>query len=235
MKDVLWLLWILLALLIVIVLIVWTKITLFVDLHHVRDNDYYRVRLRAWFGLIRYTYEIPVVKVKKDSPRLLVEKKKGMGDQGKEDENSWSDYSVEDGLSMLENAKQFLEQVVGFHKIFRRFLQKVTVRDIKWHSRFGLGDAALTGILTGAVWSAKGSVVGIISRYMKLKDMPVMSVTPVFQHLWSETVFECIISFRVGQAILVGLRTLRYWRHTSKKRRKRWKSSNKNKTHSVKT
>ena len=35
----LWLLWILLALLIVIVLIVWTKITLFVDLHHVRDND----------------------------------------------------------------------------------------------------------------------------------------------------------------------------------------------------
>ncbi|WVE36442.1 DUF2953 domain-containing protein, partial [Priestia megaterium] len=115
----LWLLWILLALLIVIVLIVWTKITLFVDLHHVRDNDYYRVRLRAWFGLIRYTYEIPVVKVKKDSPRLLVEKKKGMGDQGKEDENSWSDYSVEDGLSMLENAKQFLEQVVGFHKIFR--------------------------------------------------------------------------------------------------------------------
>lgn len=80
-----------------------------------------------------------------------------MGDQGKEDENSWSDYSVEDGLSMLENAKQFLEQVVGFHKIFRRFLQKVTVRDIKWHSRFGLGDAALTGVLTGAVWSAKGA------------------------------------------------------------------------------
>lgn len=63
-----------------------------------------------------------------------------MGDQGKEDENSWSDYSVEDGLSMLENAKQFLEQVVGFHKIFRRFLQKVTVSDIRWHSRFGLGD-----------------------------------------------------------------------------------------------
>ena len=62
----------------------------------------------------------------------------------------------------------------------------------------------------------KGGIVGIISRYMKLKDMPVMSVTPVFQHLWSETVFECIISFRVGQAILVGLRTLRYWRHTSK-------------------
>ena len=72
----LWLLWILLALLIVIVLIVWTKITLFVELHHVRDNDYYRVRLRAWFGLIRYTYEIPVVKVKKILHVCLLKRKK---------------------------------------------------------------------------------------------------------------------------------------------------------------
>ena len=52
----LWLLWILLALLIVIVLIVWTKITLFVDLHyfHVRDNDSLQIEFKAWFGLIRY-------------------------------------------------------------------------------------------------------------------------------------------------------------------------------------
>ena len=52
------------------------KITLFVELHHVRDNDYYRVRLRAWFGLIRYTYEIPVVKVKKILHVCLLKRKK---------------------------------------------------------------------------------------------------------------------------------------------------------------
>lgn len=54
------------------------------------------------------------------------------------------------------------------------------VSDIRWYSCFGLGDVVLIGVFIGVVWFVKGGIVGIISCYMKLKDMFVMSVIFVF-------------------------------------------------------
>ncbi|TYR82151.1 DUF2953 domain-containing protein [Priestia megaterium] len=230
-----WVSWILLGLSVLLVIIILTKITVFVDLRHAKENDYYRVTFTAWFRFIRYTYEIPVVKIQKDSPTLLVEEKQGFGEDGKEKKDSWKDYSIDDGFSFLEGTKQFLEHVTNFYTIVKNFLRHVSIRELKWHTRVGVGDAALTAITVGAIWAGKGSVIGIISRYMKLKDNPTLTVVPVFQKVWSETVFQCIISFRCGQAILVGLRLLKHWRRTSKSYKSRNSVLEKNKTHSAKT
>nr|WP_247600489.1 DUF2953 domain-containing protein [Priestia flexa] len=206
-----------------------TKITVYIDLRHVKDNDYYRVTFMAWFKLIRYTYEIPVVKLQKESNTLLVEEKSRVGENTNKDK--WKDYSVEDGLNFLEDGKQFLEHVVGFHTIFQKFLNRVAVKNLKWHTRVGLGDAALSAILVGVVWSAKSGVVHLLDRYMRLKNPPTMTVVPVFQQMWSETIFQCIISFRLGQAILVGLRLVKHWRKIPRF----YKPESESKAHSVKT
>ncbi|WP_110114116.1 DUF2953 domain-containing protein [Bacillus sp. CGMCC 1.16541] len=195
-----------------LLLIIFTKITILINVNHIKNNDYAKVTLSAWFGLIRYTYEIPVVEIQKDSPTVVVEEEKGAGDQGSEKNKAWKDYSVNDALDFLQDTEQFLKHVVGFHKIVRRFLKTVSVKEIKWHTRFGLGDAAYTGMAVGLGWTIKNGVIGIISQYMKLKDRPNMSITPVFQHMWSEVIIECIISFRIGHAILAGFRTFKYWR-----------------------
>ncbi|WP_348771254.1 DUF2953 domain-containing protein [Priestia flexa] len=229
MKKVIWVSWIIAILLVLVFIVMVTKITVYIDLRHVKDNDYYRVTFMAWFKLIRYTYEIPVVKLQKESNTLLVEEKSRVGENTNKDK--WKDYSVEDGLNFLEDGKQFLEHVVGFHTIFQKFLNRVAVKNLKWHTRVGLGDAALSAILVGVVWSAKSGVVHLLDRYMRLKNPPTMTVVPVFQQMWSETIFQCIISFRLGQAILVGLRLVKHWRKIPRF----YKPESESKAHSVKT
>lgn len=228
-KKVIWVSWIIAILLVLVFIVIVTKITVYIDLRHAKDNDYYRVTFMAWFKLIRYTYEIPVVKVQKDSNTLLVEEKSGAGENTNKDK--WKDYSMEDGLNLLEDVKQFLEHVVGLHTIIRKFLSHIAVRNLKWHTRVGLGDAALSAILVGVVWSAKSGFVHLLDQYMRLKDPPRMTVVPAFQKMWSETIFQCIISFRLGQAILVGLRLVKHWR----KMPRFYKPESESKAHSVKT
>jgi len=228
-KKVIWVSWIIAILLVLVFIVMVTKITVYIDLRHAKDNDYYRVTFMAWFKLIRYTYEIPVVKFQKESNTLLVEEKSRAGENTNKDK--WKDYSVEDGLNFLEDGKQFLEHVVGFHIIFQKFLNRVAVKNLKWHTRVGLGDAALSAILVGVVWSAKSGVVHLLDRYMRLKNPPTMTVVPVFQQMWSETIFQCIISFRLGQAILVGLRLVKHWRKIPRF----YKPESESKAHSVKT
>ena len=49
-----------------------------------------------------------------------------------------------------------------FIEFFAHFLKKVNVTELEWHSTMGVGDAALTGMLTGALWTIKGSIIGMI-------------------------------------------------------------------------
>ncbi|HAQ08870.1 MAG TPA: hypothetical protein DCR24_15690, partial [Bacillus bacterium] len=62
------------------------------------------------------------------------------------------------------------------------------------------------------IWSVKGGLIGVLSHYMKLKDMPVISITPNFQYAITQTSFKCIFQVRVGHAILAGIKLVKYWK-----------------------
>ena len=76
----------------------------------------------------------------------------------------------EDLLNGFKDMEKLLKHVVSFHRIVRHFLKKVNVTQVEWHTIIGTGDAALTGMLTGAVWAVKGSIIGMISHYFKLQS-----------------------------------------------------------------
>ncbi len=48
-------------------------------------------------------------------------------------------------------------------------MRKVTVKQFEWHSMIGVGDAAHTGMISGAIWTLKGSIVGIIKSLFKIE------------------------------------------------------------------
>ena len=112
----------------------------------------------------------------------------------------------------MHDFKELLQHVISFHRIVRYFLRKVSVRKLEWHSVIGVGNAALTGTLTGALWSVKGGVLGVISNYMRLKDMPNLSITPSFQKAYSQTQLSCMIQFRIGYAMVAGLKLVKFWK-----------------------
>lgn len=200
----------LLTVLILIILI--TKVKIFLDYFHGNDNDHLKITIKAWGGLIKYKVEIPVIKVDDNSPTIVAEQKISTGP----DENMKQDKTTQVGktdlLNSLNDFKQLLTHVAGLHKIIRDFLSKITLRKIEWHTLVGVGDAAATGVIMGAFWAVKGGVIGLLSHYMKLKDMPVMSITPSFQHAVSITSFKCMIQVRVGHAILAGIKLVKYWK-----------------------
>lgn len=59
-----------------ITLFLFMKITIIADIRHVGHDDEISLKLRAMFGLLKYTYKIPLIKVDPDGPNLLLKKKK---------------------------------------------------------------------------------------------------------------------------------------------------------------
>lgn len=190
-----------------------TKLTITISLYHGNDNDQITIKFRAWFGLIKYKLEVPLIKLDDDGPNIVFEEKteKGKEGQGKQNDKLKKE-TPEEILTSFKNFRELLSHIVGLHRIVRKFFNKVKVFDIKWQTVFGTGDAALTGTMTGLLWGAKGGIISIVSQYMRLQSMPQLAVVPSFQKAVIQTDFSCIITFRVGHAILAGIKIIKFWR-----------------------
>ncbi|QDP40864.1 DUF2953 domain-containing protein [Radiobacillus deserti] len=103
-----------------------------------------------------------------------------------------------------------------------KLLRPVKIHRFHWISRIGVGDASITGMLTGAVWGMKGTVLHYVSKHMTFKKKPTLQVIPLFQHTYSMTKLECMVSIRVGQAIYAFIQFMK----STKKQRKQVQTSN---------
>jgi uncharacterized integral membrane protein len=211
-RKVKWLLIAVIALIILLILIMVTKLKVLFHFYHGNDNDHVKIQFKAWFGLIRYKIEVPLIKVDDNSPTLVVEEKKAAGTQEDATNKETKQFSAKDLINSLHDTKEVINHIVSLHRIIRKFLSHVTIRKLEWHTFAGTGDAAHTGMLTGALWAIKGSIIGLISHYTKLKAPPDITVTPHFQFAVSQTAFSCMIHFRVGHAMLAGIKLIKYWK-----------------------
>jgi hypothetical protein len=187
------------------------KITVIFDLKHVGDDDEIKIKLKAIFGLLKYTIKIPLVKVDPDGPNIIIKEEKSLSETSEPKEID-EKISPNDMLESIKDLKELTEHVVHLNTIIRKFLSHVHITRFEWHSQLGTGDAATTGMIIGPGWTIKGSAVGIISSYMKLKSRPSLSIEPNFNQMSSKTMLSCMLHFRTGHAIVAGLRLLKYWR-----------------------
>lgn len=201
-----WLLIVLIILLFLIILIILTKITIHLTYRHHNDDDHLIVELRALFGLIRYQKSIPLIKVDDDSPSIIVKGK------GPDESESQSKITSHDVLKSLKNYRDILEHVFQLHTIVKKFLKKVSVKKLEWYSAIGIGDAANTGTGCGALWAIKGSIVGLISHYFNVEEMPKLMVYPNFQQVIVQTELSCMFQFRIGNAMLAGIKLVKFWK-----------------------
>lgn len=213
-KGVRMLIWIVILVGIVLLLflmIIFTRITVHFYYHHQQVDDEMIIRLSAWFGLIRYTIDVPLIKVDTETASIEVKEETHLGKGGMTKEKD-KKYSLEDIFNSFHDTYELLKHVVGMHKIVRRFLAKMEIKELEWHSNIGLGDAAHTGMVVGAGWTIKGGIVGFMSHYTKMQTTPVLTITPYFQMNVSQTLIKCMIRFQIGHAILAGIRTVKYWK-----------------------
>ncbi|WP_227936591.1 DUF2953 domain-containing protein [Alkalihalobacillus deserti] len=200
------------GLILLFIVIAITKVKINCQYRHNQDDDLLEVIVTIWKIKV-YTFSAPIIKIDSDSATILVEEEQEIaGVQSKKK----LPITPELILGKLRWLRDFIDHVIGLHKIVRRFLKKVSVNKFTWHTDIGVGDAAYTAQLAGAVWTLKGSIIGMIGNTMRIKLMPKLSITPQFQAVVSHTYFSCIFSFRIGHAIVAGLMLLRHWKRRPK-------------------
>ncbi|MBB5324483.1 hypothetical protein HNQ34_001580 [Anoxybacillus tepidamans] len=187
------------------------KLSITIFFQHAQDDDECRITTKALFGLVRYTVRIPLIKIDKQSPGIVVAHKETVKNVS-ESSLKRTKYNPREIIHSFKEAKEFAQHVVHLHVIVRKFLSHVSVTKLEWQSKIGTGDAAETGMIVGIGWSLKYGLAALISKYMSLKTVPFLSITPSFQQAVSETKFICMIHFRIGHAMIAGMRIVKYWR-----------------------
>jgi hypothetical protein len=207
-----WLYISLFILFILLLIILFTKLTIFINYYHHNDNDDLKIEFKVW-GIVKYKLNVPLIKIDDNSPSLVIKGNTQMGEAPENQSETKAKQIVpDDVINNLKNVKEIIQHVVSMHVIVRKFMRKVSVKQFEWHSLVGVGDAAHTGMISGALWTLKGSILGIVSHYIKLKEMPNLSVTPHFQFTIIQTRLSCIFQFRIGHAILAGLKLIKFWK-----------------------
>ena len=192
------------------------KLRIKVDILHNEENNHIKIKMMVLFGLISYTYKVPLIKVDEENLSLVVKSETLAGSSAEKTTTSEQKTRItpHDVMEKIRQAKEFLEHVVYLRGIVKKFVNHITIHRLEWSSSFGLGDAAQTGMATGTLWALKGGIVGILAHYMRLKSKPVIAITPFFLENVVRTKVICIFSFRIGYAILGGLRVVKYWKST---------------------
>lgn len=197
-----------LLLLLLLPLLLFIKIKIFISYAHNGKDDELTLRIQV-LRFIKYKVQLPMLAVDDESPSVVYEEKRE-GPLGKKEIKE--KFTVQRFIDDLRLLQRFLKHVVGFHTIVRKFMKKTSIDDFHWTTKIGTGDAALTGSASGVIWGIKGNALGIITNYMKLKTTPEIEVLPDFQQMMLKTTFKCMVSFRLGHAMLAGLKVLRHWK-----------------------
>lgn len=92
-------------------------------------------------------------------------------------------------------------------------------KELRWVTRLGAGDAALTGVLCGLLWAFKGTVFGVLAERMTFARRPLVRILPDFQAVAFRTSFRCIVEARLWEIIRTGAGMLR------RKRGAAWRTS----------
>lgn len=168
------------------------------------DNERLLVDFKTLFGLLRYRYEIPVIKF-----RWL----EGVTTQTEQvDRNEAKKLKEQNSMITRKTVMHFYKKtklleanVAGFSKWLTDSLSHVHCTKVRWVTNIGIGDAAETAVITGMAWAIKTSFLGFIFKFIDLNTMPQLAVNPQYNRPQFSTELLCILKFRLGYAIIAGL------------------------------
>lgn len=208
-----WVFIILLMIFLLLLLLLYSKLKIHIHYYHAQDNDELIIQFKGFFGLFRYKINVPIIKFDEDSPSIITKKKVEKPAKGNNENVEKEQYTLQDFIHTIQDMKKLTHHIVDLYsKIIREFFKKITITKLHWESTIGVGDAAYTGIAVGALWAAKGSLIGIITHYFHVPEVPKISINPHFQKVITQTSFTCMIQFRVGHAIFAGIKVFKHWR-----------------------
>jgi hypothetical protein len=204
-----WILIILAIFLFLFIILMFSTLHIAIHFVHRNDNSDIQITMRM-YRIFKYKLHIPLVHIdaQDHSIQIKEEKQSSIG-RKKEKKKDISFKKLKNQYLMFQNT---LRHVRNLYRILAQFLKKIKISHLEWHSAVGLGEASSSAVAAGTVWGIKGIVLQLINTFFRLKGTPSISVVPVFQGMHSETRLSCMVSFKIGHAIVVMLKILKSWR-----------------------
>ncbi|WP_379965408.1 DUF2953 domain-containing protein [Ectobacillus sp. sgz5001026] len=199
-----WFILVLILLLTLFLVLFITTISIKLMAFYSEEKQQLHVQVRIFF--IRYTFDVIA----------LVKKFQKKETKSRENDTKQDMPHEPFLLYTIEKISDMIKSMVDIHTISKDFFRKVKVKQFSWCSYIGTGDAASTGLFSGFIWSVKGLMVGILSTYTKVKTLPKLAVTPVYDGTLTISELTCIFSFRTFHLLYFVLCLFRYMhkRHT---------------------
>ncbi|MDI6707153.1 MAG: DUF2953 domain-containing protein, partial [Bacillota bacterium] len=83
--------------------------------------------------------------------------------------------------------------------------ERITVKELSWETSLGTGDAAVTGMAVGLMWTLKTAVISILDTRLRNLTLGAVEITPSFDCAKFRTKFDCILRFKIGHAIIASI------------------------------
>ncbi len=192
-------LYILLAILFVSMMVLLSKIKVFFEYNKRPGEKLYKeILIKFWFVPIRIKKKGP--SKKKDKPSNENEDKKSI-------------------IQKIKDAKDIINSLKTTYSKSRRNIRKgFRIENASLHFRIGLGDAANTGIATGAMWALLYDGLAFCD-YVGAVKSHYFEVAPDYKEEGFESVGKIKLSFRVIDALIIALRFLHLTYKNNKKQK----------------
>lgn len=181
-----------------------------------KANDEVICRFETFFGLIQYKLEIPLIhwiNRKNNTPILEIDTEVESG----KTENFIKDNKELLNFGEIEKIQDQLAHLYHqYHNILSYIQKKIVLETLSWKTEFGTGDAAVTGILFGILWGIKGNLFAMIQKHIHSKNIS-FHVVPYFDQEIFKTRIHCIITLKIGYAIIASIKFVHvYWKRGEK-------------------
>jgi len=177
-----------------------------------QENDHIEFHIRWLFGLVRRSIEIPDIRFKGRQGLAVKEKQVNERNMNVIDEKKLK-IDRDMMMSVYEKMMMLIRHTLSLSKWLKQTISKVRCYELLWHTQIGAGDAVETATLTGLAWSLKGSIVGYVSKHIRLRILPKLNITPLYNEKVFTTRINSILKLRTSYAlfavILLVVRLLR--------------------------
>ncbi|WP_207642570.1 DUF2953 domain-containing protein [Inediibacterium massiliense] len=163
------------------------------------------MNFKTFFGLFRYNMEIPFLDVdmkKNVKPFLKVRKETNEDMRVSQEEKS---------ILTIEEMKKIHRKIKYLNRLYNHVIEylrtKIVMDDFFLKIEFGIGDAAVTGIISGFFWMIEGQIFTFIKENINCKEMNI-KVCPNFNQQIFKMNLNCIISMKIGYIIIATIKIL---------------------------
>ncbi|RKD27064.1 hypothetical protein BEP19_00375 [Ammoniphilus oxalaticus] len=199
--------WFGLALLALIAIVFFTSVRINFEYIRKAEDDRIRIRIEIW-GLIKLKYEIPTLELQMLFKGVGIKHKTGVAVKQEPVKKKKFRLTPNEVQNYYRKIYKIKDRMRDFNAVVKVMSKQIKCDRLEWYSKVGVGDAAMTGMVTGGVWGIKSIVIGLISRYTTLQTEPKMNVIAAFQGSDINTELHCILRFRIGNIIIAGTRIL---------------------------